>query len=108
MKIDTFFTWEYLLSFAGCVIGTGLLTEFTKPLFKKFPTQLVSYMFAVIIMLVGQLATDNLASWDVAVLDLVNAAVVSLAANGGFDALNRAFGKKTDAETEYKDEGDAE
>ena len=106
--MDTFFSWEYLLTFAGCVLATGLLTEFTKPLFKKAPTQLVSYIFAALIMIIGQLATGALKTWDVAVLDLVNAAVVSLSANGGFDALDHLFGKKTDAETEYKDEGDDE
>jgi len=104
--MDTFFTWEYLLSFAGCVVGTGLLTEFTKPLFKNLPTQLVSYMFAALIMIIGQLATGQLTSWNIAVLDVLNAAVVSLSANGGFDAVNRVFGAKTDAETELKNEGD--
>ena len=108
MKLDTFFTWEYLLTFTGCVVGTGLLTEFTKPLFKKIPTQIVSYVFAAAIMLIGQLATNQLTGWNDVALDIINAAVVSLSANGGFDAIDRIFGKKTDAETEYKDEGDAE
>lgn len=106
--MDTFFTWEYLLSFAGCVLATGLLTQFTKNLFKNIPTQIVSYAFAAAIMLIGQFATGQLTSWNVAILDLINAAVISLSSNGGFDAIDRAFGKKTDAETEYKDEGDAE
>ena len=104
--MDTFFTWEYLLSFAGCVIATGLLTQFTKNLFKSIPTQLVSYVFAAAIMLVGQIATGMLTSWSVAVLDLINAVVISLASNGGYDALDAIFGKKTDAETELKNEGD--
>ncbi len=104
--MDTFFTWEYLLSFAGCVAGTGLLTEFTKPLLAKVPTQWVSYVFALVIMIVGQIATGQLTGWDIAALDIVNAAVISLASNGGYDVINRIFGKKTDAETELKDEGD--
>ena len=104
--MDTFFTWEYLLSFAGCVAGTGLLTEFTKPLLTKVPTQWVSYVFALVIMIVGQIATGQLTGWDIAALDIVNAAVISLASNGGYDVINRIFGKKTDAETELKDEGD--
>ena len=104
--MDTFFTWDYLLSFAGCVAATGLLTQMVKPITQKIPTQIVSYVFAVIIMIVGQFATGQLTSWDVAVLDAVNAIAVSLAANGGFDAVKRIFGKQTDADTEFVDEGD--
>ena len=106
--MDTFFTWEYLLSFAGCALATGLLTQFTKNLLNKIPTQIVSYVFAAAIMLVGQIATGQLNGWSGVVLDLINAVVISLASNGGYDAINRTFGKKTDAETELKDEGDAE
>ena len=104
--MDTFFTWDYLLSFAGCVIGTGLLTEFTKPLLKKVPTQWVSYVFALLILMVGQIATHQLNSWEAAALNVINAVVVSLSANGGYDLINRIFGQKTDADTELKDEGD--
>lgn len=106
--MDNFFTWDYLLTFAGCVVATGLLTEFTKPIFKKVSTQLVSYVFALVIMTVAQLATKQLTSWDAVALNLVNAVVVALSANGGYDALNKIFGKKMDYETEFKDEGDSE
>lgn len=104
--MDTFFTWDYLLTFAGCVIATGLLTQFVKPLLKNFPAQLISYAFALIIMLVGQAATGKLTSWDIAVLDAINAVAISLSSNGGYDAIEKLFVKKTDAETELKDEGD--
>ena len=104
--MDTFFTWEYLLTFAGCTVATGLLTEFTKPLFGKAPTQWVSYVFALIIMIVSQIATGQLTSWNIAALDVLNAVVISLASNGGYDAVKKAFGKQTDAETELKDEDD--
>ena len=104
--MDTFFTWEYLLSFAGCVAATGIITQLLKNIFDKLPTQVVSYVIALAVLLVGQAATGKLNTWDVAVLDAVNAVVVSLAANGGFDAVKRIFVPKTDAETEFKDEGD--
>lgn len=90
----TFFTWEYLASFAGCVVGTGLLTEFLKKIFYKLPAQAISYVLALVILIVAQFATGTMTGWAVIVLDLINAAVVSLTANGGYDALDTLFGKK--------------
>ena len=92
--MDTFFDWEYLLTFAGCVLATGILTEFLKRLFYKLPAQGISYVIALIILVVAQLATGKMTGWDVAALDIINAVVVSLTANGGYDALDTLFGKK--------------
>lgn len=103
-----FFTWDYLLTFAGCVASTGLLTQLLKPLTKKVPTQVVSYLVALTILVVGQLALGKVESWDIIVLDAVNAIAVALASNGSYDAVDRAVHGKTDAGTELKDEGDSE
>ena len=90
--MDTFFTWDYLLTFAGCVLATGLLTQGLKKLTGKIPEQIVSYVVALAILVVGQLATNKMTGWDVAALDIVNAMVVSLSANGGYDAVINIFG----------------
>ena len=86
--MDTFFTWEYLASFAGCVLATGILTEFLKKALHGVSAQVISYVIALVILVVSQLATGTLKSWDVAVLDVINAVVVSLAANGAYDAID--------------------
>lgn len=90
--MDTFFTWDYLLTFAGCVLATGLLTQGLKKLTGKIPEQIVSYVVALAILVVGQLATNKMTGWDVAALDIVNAMVVSLSANGGYDAIINIVG----------------
>ena len=92
--MDTFFTWEYLATFAGCALATGILTEFLKKLLYKLPAQGISYVIALVILVVSQLATGTLNSWNVVALDAINAVVVSLTANGGYDALDTLFGKK--------------
>lgn len=90
--MDTFVTWETLLTFGGCVAGTILVTEFIKKLFgERVPAQLVSFLIAGVILFVGHLATGTFV-WKEALLYLINAAAVSLSANGGFDALKTAFG----------------
>ena len=112
--MDNFMTWEYLLSFAGCVAATGLLTEFVKKLFENLSSktyQIISYFIALLILLCGQFATKQMSGWEAVALDLINAAVVSLASNGGYDAIKSVYNTvrpKTDEETEMKDEGDEE
>ena len=86
--MDTFFTWEYLATFAGCVLATGILTEFLKRLLYNVSPQWISYVIALVILVAAQLATGTMTSWRVAVLDLINAVVVSLTANGGYDAVS--------------------
>lgn len=91
--MDNFFTWEMLATFAGCMAGTIILTEFIKKIWKNAPAQIISFGFALIILVVGQLVTKTF-DWNDLVLDVVNAAAVSLSANGGFDAIKGLFGKK--------------
>ena len=85
--MNTFFTWEYLLSFAGCVLATGLLTQGIKQVLPKVPAQIVSYVIALAIMIVGQVATGAMTGWELVALDVINAMVISLSANGGDDAI---------------------
>ena len=91
--MDSFVTWESLLTFGGCVAGTILVTEFIKKLFgEKVPAQLVSFLIVAVILFVGHLATGTFV-WKEALLYLINAAAVSLSANGGFDAVKKIVGK---------------
>ena len=90
--MDSFVTWESLLTFGGCVAGTILVTEFMKKLFGEgIPAQFVSFLIAAVILFVGHLATKTFV-WKEALLYLINAAAVSLSAIGGFDAIKKAFG----------------
>lgn len=106
--MENFLSWDVLLTFTGCVAGTVLLTEWLKKVFDEVPTQLVSFVIAFCILIVGKLATNTF-TWGELPLNLINAIAVSLSANGGFDVLKRAFGK-TEFVTEelVLDEGDPE
>lgn len=53
----------------------------------RIPTRIFSYIVALIILLMATFFTGAL-TWDAAALCVVNAVVVSLAANGAFDAVN--------------------
>ena len=98
--MDHFLSWDMLLTFSGCVAGTILLTEFIKMLWKGVFPQLCSFVVAALILVVGHLAAGTFA-WPEAPLYLVNAVAVSLSANGGFDAVKKAFGGKNDTDTGY-------
>ena len=87
-----FVTWELLGSYAGAMAMVGVITQLTKNLkfISKIPTQLWSYILAVVVMLcanafLGQLTLSN------GILVIFNAALVSLGANGGYEGLARVF-----------------
>ena len=93
----TFFDWSYLATFAGCLLAVGIFTELLKNIgfIKKIPTQIFSWVLALIVLILAQVFTTGITP-ETAILAVVNSAVVSLAANGGYEALTRLTGKKTE------------
>jgi|GEM_PF-248745 len=87
--MNEFFTWEALGSCAGSVLATTLVTQLFKEVsfLKKVPTRVVSYAVAFVLLLLSSLFTGGL-NLSAAALCLVNAAVVSLASNGAYDAFH--------------------
>ena len=85
-----FFDWSLLGSYAGAALAVAVLTQITKgiPGIVKIPTQLWSYVLALVTLLLA-LAFGPGFSVQGAVLALFNAARVSLAANGGYAAVER-------------------
>ena len=90
-----FFDWSMLGTYAGAVMAVGILTQITKGIkwVEKIPTQVWSYMLSFVVLILAQVFGDGI-SWQSAVLAMFNAAVVSLAANGGYEALNRVGHKE--------------
>lgn len=87
-----FFDWTFLGSFAGALAAVVLITEMVKNVafLKKIPTQIVSWVLAVGVLILAQFFTDALTA-ESAVLALLNGAMVSLAANGGYAAFKRVL-----------------
>lgn len=88
--MNNFTTWSFLATYAGTVVMVLILTQLTKGLgfLKKIPTQLWSYFLALVILYPATYFTHQL-TVDNAVLILFNAAIISLATNGGFAVINR-------------------
>lgn len=86
--MDQFFTWGTLATLAGASLAVGLLTQFLKDAI-KIPTQWLSYLLAVIILVAANLFTGQT---DIAVLAIIplNAVIVSTSANGAYAAIVRA------------------
>lgn len=85
-----FFTWNILGTLAGAMFAVAIITQIIKelPFIKAIPTQVVSYVLALLILIAAQAFTEGLSASSAA-LAAVNAAMVSLAANGGYAALKR-------------------
>lgn len=96
-----FFDWSILGTLAGAVAAVAVLTEITKSLpgISKIPTQIWSYALALVVLICAQAFTAGLTASS-AVLALVNAAMVSLAANGGYEAISRLESIKKNGSTD--------
>ena len=90
--MENFLTWDVLLSFSGCVAGTVIFTEWLKNIFPKISSQIVSFVIAFLIIITGHIVLSTFSIGDIP-LYLVNTAMVSLASNGGFDIIKKAFAK---------------
>ena len=87
-----FFGWSALATYAGALAMVLIVTQVTKNLdyIKNIPTQLWSYIIALAVLYPAYYFTGQL-TVSAAVLIIFNGMIVALAANGGFEALCKAF-----------------
>lgn len=95
--MNEFFTWTALATYSGATLATGFFTQILKGMgfIDKIPTRVISYVIAVLVLLAATLFTGSFTAGN-AVLCLVNAAVVSLASNGAYDAVTLVRGAPSD------------
>lgn len=88
-----FFSWDDLGTYAGAAALVALVTQLTKelPYIKKIPTQVWSYILAVLVLIASQVFTGTLSASSAA-LSLANGVLVSLASNGGYSLITRVKG----------------
>lgn len=91
-----FFDWSVLGTFAGATAAVGILTQLTKgiKIFDRLPTQIWSYVLALIVLagsLVFTNGIDFANMFDIGrfALVFINAAMVSIASNGGYEVVKR-------------------
>ena len=85
-----FFDWSMLDTFAGASMAVAYIVELTKTLpgIQRIPTQLWSYLVALVTLLLAMTFNYGF-SIDAVGLAVYNAVLVSLAANGGYEAVKR-------------------
>ena len=92
--MNEFLTWEIITTIKGAAAATAIITQAIKRPTSKIPTQAVSYVVALVLLLVGTAAVGVAESWaDWAIVPL-NAAIVSLTANGAFTAIQRCLSQE--------------
>ena len=85
-----FFSWDTLGTYAGAAALVALVTQLTKelPYVSTMPTQVWSYVLAVVILIASLAFTGELTASS-ACLTLANGVLVSLASNGGYSLITR-------------------
>lgn len=81
--MDSFLTWEVLLTFSGLVGAVYMVVEFTKELklIEKVPTKYWSFFISFIIIVISNAVMGTFV-WKDLLLYILNSIVVSLSANG--------------------------
>ena len=90
------FTWETLATLAGATLATLLIVQLLKlPLDRiwKLPTRLVTYVIALLLLLLATAFTSGL-TLPSALLTAVNAVIVALAAMGAYEVTFRKTEQK--------------
>ena len=95
--MNEYFSWATLGTYAGAVLATTLITQLLKELpgIAKIPTRIFSYVIAALILIGATIFTAGF-SWTGIALACVNAVVISLAANGSYDAKVSILPAKTE------------
>ena len=88
--MEEFFTWSALGTYAGATLAVTLITQLVKGVgwIEKLPTRITSYLVALVVLIAAAAVAGEL-TWATAGLAVINAVVVSLAANGAFDAVSQ-------------------
>ena len=88
--MEEFFTWSALGTYAGATLAVTLITQLVKGVgwIEKLPTRITSYLVALVVLIAAAAVAGEL-NWSTAGLAAINAVVVSLAANGAFDAVSQ-------------------
>ena len=85
-----FVNWTTLATYGGAITFVMTLTQLTKETVftKKIPTQLWSYILAFGVLLAANAFTTGL-TLDVFAQTVLNAAIVSISANGGYSGVTK-------------------
>ena len=86
--MNEFFTWTTLGTYAGATLAVTLITQLIKGIgwIDRIPTRITSYVVALVVLLAASAVAGEL-TWATAGLNVINAVVVALAANGAFDGV---------------------
>lgn len=90
--MNEFVSWELVGSYAGLIMVSGVLTQLLKyfPVIERIPTQALTYILSFLLLCVSQLALGTFI-WTGFALNFINAAIVSLAANGAYTAMTKVI-----------------
>lgn len=104
--MEDFFTLRSLLTYSGAAAAAGALTQILKPLIAKLPFQVsarfLSYTVALVITLAATALSGSKELSDYLICT-VNAALIALSSNGGYDLIRSLINNNNDTEENDED-----
>lgn len=97
MELTNFIDWNYLKTFTGLITMICIIVQFSKNYVDRLPiripTQIYTYIVSIVVMCIVEIfeVGGNGLTISEAFLILFNGLIVSLAANGSYEAVNKIF-----------------
>lgn len=86
--MDELFTWGHLITLGGASIATCLTTHLIKDIFNQIPTQILSYLVALVVLVLATLFTSGF-NLPALVICIFNAVVVAGTASNTVSFVER-------------------
>lgn len=94
--MEELFTFKSMLTFGGAAAASAAVTQILKPLFEKLPFEIsprvVSYVIALTVTVTATAFSGSREPADY-FMCIVNAALISLSSNGGYDLIKTLINK---------------
>lgn len=89
---ESFLTWEIIGSYAGSIAVTTLITQWLKGFAPKLPTQILSFIIAIVLLNISEYFLAGITISSV-LLSIPNSIVISTASNGAYMAIAKTIPK---------------
>lgn len=97
--MDNFITLDYMSTFVGMVAVVVLITQFTKELVDKIakwlPTKYLVFIYSLIVIIGYQLMSNTFRVSQL-LLTILNAMLITMTAQGGYEWVFKPIEKKSD------------
>lgn len=87
--MEQLFTWEMVVTLAGCSAATAFITQGVKHFFTNLNPRVVSSIIGMLLMVAATAFTTTSPSFAEFVMAVINGVIIGFASNGEYDTFSK-------------------